>query len=440
MKQTLSSTFWYSFSIVYERVLHEKLSLDAKGFLNNIFYVGGGVAIATAFSFLFNILSGRWLGPSLYGEYALVETVSMFLYIPMLMGYHASMVKYNAEKKNHERQQSIISTTYLLVLAFTITSVLIYLIFSSQITTLLSISGGLYYYSILYAVLFVVYTITTETLKSLHELKKYSFIKPVFSFILLISFLYFMAVDFISSKSMIFSMYIAYGVTSVILLYLLRKYFIFKLEKKWISQLTKYSFYSLMGGLSFVLYTNIDKILINVYMNLADVGIYRAYNYAFISIIQVLIITFGTVFFPYASMSNNKRMLFSKINKLIPYFIILGLPLAMISGFIVLSFYGNEYEFNLKLALLFGVAGLCIAIDNLYGQLMSSIGIKGIKIVSFAAVVMALTNTFLNMWLIPLMGIEGAVIATTVSFLVSISIMLSKRSYIYNSEGYDVGN
>lgn len=440
MKQTLSSTFWHSFSIVYERVLHEKLSSDAKGFLNNIFYVGGGVAISTVFSFLFNILSGRWLGPSLYGEYALVETVSMFLYIPMLMGFHASLVKYNAEKKNHDRQQSIISTTYLLVSAFTIFSVLIYLIFSSQISKTLSLSEGLYYYSILYAVLYVIYTITTETLKSLHDLKKYSLIKPVFSILLLISFLYFMSIDFISSKSMIFAMYIAYGATGLILLYSLRKYFILKLEKKWVSQLTKYSFYAVMGGLSFVLYTNIDKLLINKYMDIADVGIYRAYNYAFISIIQVLIITFGTVFFPYASMSNNKKMLFSKINKVIPYFIVLGLPLAMISGFIVLSLYGNEYEFNMKLALLFGIAGLCIAIDNLYGQLMSSIGIKGIKIVSFAAVVMALTNTFLNMFLIPLMGIEGAVIATTVSFLVSISIMLSKKRYIYDSEGYDVGN
>jgi O-antigen/teichoic acid export membrane protein len=87
----------------------------------------------------------------------------------MLMGFHASLVKYNAEKKNHERQQSIISTTYLLVSAFTVISVLIYLIFSSQISKTLSISEGLYYYSILYAVLYLVYTITTETLKSLHD-------------------------------------------------------------------------------------------------------------------------------------------------------------------------------------------------------------------------------------------------------------------------------
>lgn len=252
MKQTLSSTFWHSLSIVYERVLHEKLSLDAKGFLNNIFYVGGGVAISTVFSFLFNILSGRWLGPSLYGEYALVETVSMFLYIPMLMGFHASLVKYNAEKKNHERQQSIISTTYLLVSAFTFISILIYLIFSSQISKTLSISEGLYYYSILYAVLYVVYTITTETLKSLHDLKKYSLIKPVFSILLLISFLYFMFIDFVSSKSMIFAMYIAYGTTGLILLYSLRKYFLFKLEKKWVSQLTKYSFYAVIDRKSVV--------------------------------------------------------------------------------------------------------------------------------------------------------------------------------------------
>ncbi|MBC7086105.1 MAG: oligosaccharide flippase family protein [Methanomethylovorans sp.] len=440
MKNELIPSLYNVFSKIYKKIFHEELSFEVINFLNNISYVGFGLGFATLFSFTFNVISGRLLGPSLYGEFALVESVAMFLYIPMLMGYHASLVKYNAEKKSYERQRTIISTTYLLVFTLIIVSIIVYDFFSIEISKLLSISKDLFHYSVIYSVLFVIYTLSTETLKSLHELKKYSLFKPLFSFTLLTCFLYFINIGFVSSRSMIYSMYIAYIVTSVVIIYLIRNYLKFCFDRKWISELTKYSFYAVMGGLSFVLYTNVDKLLINKYLNVMDVGVYRAYNYAFVSIIQLLIIVFGTVFFPYASMCSNKQILYKKINKMIPYILIMGLPVSLICGLIVLQFYGKDYILNIRLAFLFGIAGICIAIDNLYGQLISAIGVKGIKIVSLAAIIMALTNTFLNIVLIPLKGVEGAILATIVSFLFSISIMLSKRNYIYNSEGYDVRN
>ena len=115
--------------------------------------------------------------------------------------------------------------------------------------------------------------------------------------------------------------------------------------------------------------------------------------------------------------------------------IVLGLPVTIGLGSIILTtLYGGEYTFNLKLALLFGIAGICMCIDKLYGTLMTSVGVKGIRITSFAAILLAVTNISLNIWLIPLIGIEGAIIATILSYMVSIGIIISKRSYFYNPE------
>ena len=101
---------------------------------------------------------------------------------------------------------------------------------------------------------------------------------------------------------------------------------------------------------------------------------------------------------------------------------------------------GVNTTFDPKLVLLFGFTGICISIDQLYGQLMNSIGVSGIKIVSFAAIIMAIVNVLLNMLLIPLIGIEGSIIATIISYTTSILIISSKRKYINNFGGYYAGN
>ena len=440
MSLRISNYYWLVVSFIYGKVFHEKMSNEAMTFFSNLSYVGLGTFIATIFSFAFNVLSGRLLGPAEYGEFSLVQSIAMFLYIPMLMGSHTSMVKYNSEKKEFHRQQKIISTTYILVFAQLFGTILLYLLFEPEILRIFSISSNLLSLSIIFAILFVFYTLSTETLRSLHEMKKISILMPVFSIILLFSFLYFFHINLRSSRSMIFSMYITYGITSVIILPFIWRYLKFDFDRKWIAKITKYSYYAIMGGLSFVLYSNVDIILINKYMQIEYVGIYRAYNYSFTMVIAMFIGIFTTVFFPYASMCENKKILLNKVNKSIFFLIIVGLPIAIICGLTIFNIYGDEYVFDPKLVLLFGLNGICISIDALYGDLMNSIGIRGIKIVSFASIVMALVNILLNLLLIPKIGIEGAIIATIVSYSISILIIFSKRKYISEYGGYNAGD
>jgi O-antigen/teichoic acid export membrane protein len=141
-----------------------------------------------------------------------------------------------------------------------------------------------------------------------------------------------------------------------------------------------------------------------------------------------------TVFLPFASKSRNKDIIFKRITKILPLFLLISFPVLIISGFIILFFYGNKYPFDLKLASLFAIAGICIFTEGIYGQLMNSVGKKGIRLTSFAAILMALTNISLNIYLIPLIGLEGAVIATIVSYTISIIIILSRKRYFYHPE------
>lgn len=417
----------------YEKLFHEKVNVEIEKFITNLSYIGIGTVIASVFGFSFNILAGRWLGPSEYGYFTLVQSVGMFLYLPMLLAFQAALVKFNSEKIDFIRQKSIISTTYVLVPLFTLTSLFIYFIFSKEIRNIFSISEQVFYFALVFAVLYALYTLTTETMRSLHRMKEFSLFNPLFSMILFFSFLAFIFVFNDSSfKSPLFSMLLAYGITGGILLALLRKFIIPEFSWPWAKKLFTFSKYSLISAISFVFYSNFGKIVINMYLPVSNVGIYWAYNYSFTAVIFLFYSMFITVFFPVASMCRDKGMLFKRINKIVLLLCIFGWPFVLVSGYIFLKMYGTGYPFDLTLSLLFATAGIFITIEQLYGQLLCSVGVKGAKFESYATLSLAGMNIILNFLFIPIIGVHGAIIATIISYSFAIGIMILKWQDLVN--------
>lgn len=413
----------------YEWVFHEKISDEVKSFLKSLSYVAVGTLIAAILSFVFNILGGRVLGPSEYGKFALVQSVAMFLYIPMLLGFGTAMVKYSSEKEDFGRQSKIISTAFMLVALFIIASVILYFIFASQLSAIFSTPSKLFYLSIILAILFVFYTITTSTLRGLFKMKTLAIFQPIYAATTLFAFLFFILNNLLSFKSMVYSMFLAYGITGAItLIFFLRKYLKFEFDKFWASTLAKYGMFALIGGLSFVFYTNIDKILINRYMTVADVGIYRAYYLASINVAGLFFGIFNTVFFPTASKYENKGVLFEKINKLIPYLIGLGMPFILLCEFIILKLYGGGYPINFLLMLIFAITAILVVWYGLYDWTFCSQGMRGVKLVNIGTITIAILNVLLNIYLIPRFGLYGAIGSTTASFAAGICCLsLLKR-------------
>lgn len=421
MKDFIFRTFINLITFSYERIFHEKMSDEVKNFFKNLFYVGLGTIIATIFSFAFNILGGRILRPSGYGEFALVQSVAMFLYIPMILGFGTAMIKYNAEKEDYNRQHTIISTTYILVFIFTIVSIFVYSLFPFQISNLFSVSEEFFYLAVVFAVLFVFYTLTTSTLRGLHEMKKYAIFQPIYSIILLSAFLVFVFINFISFESMVFSMYFAYGITGIALLILfLRKYLKFEFNKSWVNTLTKYGLFATIGGVSFTFYTNIDKILINKYMTIADVGIYMAYYFASINVLGLFYGILITVFFPVVSKYKNKEVIINRMNRFVPYLVCVGTPFVFLCEFVILNLYGEKYPIDFLLMLLFAVTSILVAWYGIYVWLFSSEGVRGVKLTILGTATIAIINVLLNIYLIPRFGLFGAIGSTTIAFAVGI--------------------
>jgi O-antigen/teichoic acid export membrane protein len=170
-----------------------------------------------------------------------------------------------------------------------------------------------------------------------------------------------------------------------------------------------------------------------MYLPVSNVGIYWAYNFSFYAVIFLFYSIFVTAFFPIACMCQDKGMLFKRINKIVLLLIVFGWPFVLVSGYIILKMYGTAYPFNLPLSLLFATAGICTTVEQLYGQLVCSVGVNGAKIESYATVILAVLNVILNFLLIPILGLTGAILATIISYLFAIGIMVLKWQDLINS-------
>ena len=421
-------------SLIYRRIFHEEISADVNAFLKNLLIIGIGTAISTLCSTIFTILGGRLLGPEEYGKFVLIQSVAMFLYVPMLLGFSTAMLRYTSEKDDYKRQSNIIITTLILVLLLTVASIMVYLIFASPLSRLFGISTDLFYLAITFAGLFVFYILTTSALRGLNRMRAYSVFQIIYGSIILLSFLAFILNRQLSFKIMIYPTLLAYSIIIILIFVLfMRKLARWKFDISLARMLGKYSIFTAIGSLSFTFYSNIDRIMIGRYMTVTDVGIYGAYYAASISVAGLFWGMFNLVYFPTISSYKNKSPIFHKINKFIPYLVCLGIPCVLICEYIVLKLYGNQYSIDIFWMIYFAIASICIVIEGVYSWLLSAIGLRGAKISSFTAIVIAVVNVGLNFILIPKYGIAGAIICLIISYIVSIMMKLwIGRDYLRN--------
>lgn len=414
---TFSQLFGGLVSLLYEKIFHESAGTEAMKFAKNLSYVGLGTILSTIFSFSYNIIAGRVLGPAGYGGFTLVQSIAMFLYIPMLLGLNTAMIKYCAESRDLYQQRKIISTTYGVVIGLTIVTLLLYGVFRYQIADVFSVSQEIIAISVLFALLFVYYTLATSSLRGLHQMKDYAIFQPIYGVTLLSALLVFIYIQFNSLKAMVYATCLAYGIVgSIIVLTFLRKHLSFIIDRSWLSTLWKYSSVAVIGGISFTLYTSIDRIMINYYMDVEGVGVYGVYYYASFTVLILISGIFTTVFFPTSSKTHNKRALYGKLNRIVPYLLILGMPAALIGEYIILRLFGEGYPIQLPLMLVFAVAAILVTWYEIYAWFFNSEGIEGSKLTVSGTLIIAIANIILNLILIPRFGLYGAIGATALAF------------------------
>jgi O-antigen/teichoic acid export membrane protein len=417
------------FNTVYELIFKEKMNRETQRFFTGTSYVAIGTLFGALLTFVFNALGARILGPTNFGNLALVTTVSAIISIPMGMCLMGGL-KYGSGTEDDSVRSRIISTYSLQVALLTVGSLAIFILFSAQLSNVFGISLELYLFALAYAAIVTSCALTMNLLRILFRIRAVALLSALQSVITLAAFLIFISISIRSWQAAVFSLYIGYAASTAIFVAYLRQHIKLQFDWFWSGKLLSYAVVTLPGLIAGA-FMGVDRILINKFITTAAVGIYSAYYLPSITVAIALWGIFNVAFFPLASKSRDKLNIFRSVNTAAPYLAAALLPSIMLIEFIIFILYGSQYHFSAELGLLFAFAGTTCFFYQCYSYLMASEGTSGAKVNALSSVIALVVILGLNVALLPLIGILGAAVALIFAYLTG-ALYLASRWRVLN--------
>ena len=383
--------------------------------------------------FVVTVLLGRYLGAGDLGLYRMVSTIYGVAMLFAAIGIPAAIIKYVAEfKDDRDKSDAIVSSGV-------ITSLIIGIVFSVLFYFLSGIFEGLFDMPGLSGLLRLLSPVfpfalvggaLLGLLNGRREMKRYG-LATIFQSVVML----------VVSVSLI---YCGYGVTGVVIgvviasvgwcLYLLlltRGYFEITFDGYRGNTKTMLVFGVQIFGANAINMINYqaDIILIGYFLTATDVG-YYAVAVGLSRFFWLIPQAIQTIIYPATSeywATNNHSALQTMIGKSMKYTACVLLPIGLGVGFfaeeIITTIFGEGFSYAV-LPLQILLVGTIIngAVQRPIGSILYSIGRPDLNLRIFAGA--AIANIILNLLLIPYLGIMGAAVATTTSFLIIVYLIL----------------
>lgn len=414
--ETVRNSFFSFAEKIHVRIFGAPMSLDMRKFLGDLSWSAFGGMGAAGILFLVNLLGGRWLGPEEYGKFQIVVSVAQILMIPMLFGFNTASARYIAEANISEkfvlRNTAFISVSILTLVFFLLFFLLSRIFFAGSETAFLSI---------LFAVTLTFFFLARSFLQGFDRMKFISIADLSYAFLILVLFCVFFRVFFRGSgfEYMALSFligYIFFCGMAFLSLRVSRERAI--LSAKTFFILFRYGFLATLGSVAGVFLGSVDKLLLNYYFDTKIVGVYAVYILISVTIFSQLTQVFVNAFFPAVSSIRDKRALLKKLFALcrFSFFFVsfISLPLA---SFLLLLF-GKGYPFQFSSVVLSSLsAGIAVSYQ-IQMWFLNAEGIRGVKATVLGVFLCGILNLALNLLLIPLYSMTGALLSLLLSGIV----------------------
>lgn len=369
-----------------------------------------------------NILIGRFVGPTDYGEYTFMISVSTILSVFLTFGQQSALINYLSPLSDDERE-NIISSHLVLLLLITIITIGTFLIYSNihDYSMLKSVL------IILHAIMLAMIAINQSVYQSLLRFKMIGLFKFLFPLAFSFGIISFFILNERRSANIIILIR-SFSILVSIIFFLsvwIRKYFRFiNISFNTIKQLLKYGLHGLFITVVATIVLQSDKLFIDKFLNRTILGYYQAYFQATISFFQFFAMLSAIVFFPIYKRKTyfDRAALIKKITMYSPMLMVLGILFTPIS-LIIVSLYGPEYFLSWKILLGMNIAGVTLVLHSLFSRAVLSNDIKGARAATINTIVSALVFfliIFLSISHIKVYGVILAIFAyNTVGVLIN---------------------
>ncbi|PIU20070.1 MAG: hypothetical protein COT18_04150, partial [Elusimicrobia bacterium CG08_land_8_20_14_0_20_59_10] len=320
---------------LFRRLAGEQPGEGGVAFLRHLSWIGVSFAVAKVISALVNIAAGNLLGPAEYGRINVLVSAGAAISPFIIAGLNNSVIRYGVAPQD---RSAIFTAAGAIFLALAAVAAGVVLYFRQAMSALLGIPPGLLGLALCYALATAAFMLASGFLQASGEFSKRGLTEIAFSVVLSAAF--FLGIYGLGRtyQAMAYAYVAAFGGLG---LFWLAKFafsirFSFPVKEKF-RELTKYSAYSFGGGLGYYLTLNVQGLILNAFLAPEKVGLYAACNTATIGIAAYLGYAIGTVLFPKASASTNRRRLWEMTVKgwarLVPALMIffIGMQAAVLS-------------------------------------------------------------------------------------------------------------
>ena len=209
------------------------------------------------------------------------------------------------------------------------------------------------------------------------------------------------------------------------------KFFKFKISKVYLLTILKFTTPLVFSGLSIAFINYTDRIIIDKYVSLSEVGIYGVAS-RISSIVSLVLFGFTSAIVPLTYSSAERNDSPYKIEKIFSIFLgfsaILILIVSFFSNFIILTFTNSTYLRASNVVTIL----LLLNLSSSVGYFFPGLFIKGkTKIVALNYFFIAMLNLLLNLIFTPKYGMSGSSISSLISTLIGmvVTVYFSQKFY-----------
>ncbi|NPE28862.1 flippase [Methanococcoides sp. SA1] len=403
---------------------------EGKKFISDVGVTFVASAVTMLLAFPITVLLGRYLGADELGLYRMVNTIFGITMLFVTIGIPVAVTKYVAEfRDNDEKIQQIVSSG---VITSAVVGIVSFLLMYSAAGILADIFDMPRLFDLIRILAFVfpfsvVNTMLLGLLNGLREMNKNAWVTMVKSALLLM--VTFLLIFRYGVEGAVLGIVLSSVITTMLLI-VIQKRFRISWDNYLATTRMMISFGSktlLANAVNLVNY-QADILMIGYFLTEKDVGIYSV-AVMFAKLIWILPDSIQRITFPQISEYHAKKMHESikvVVDMCMKYsclFLIFCSTFFFFFGhYIVELIFGAEFEQAIAPLNILLIGIVFYGITKSVGSIFASIG--EIDLVYKIPIISAIANLILNAALIPVYGIKGGAIATSISLLISTILML----------------
>lgn len=357
---------------LHRRIFGHPMSDTMKVFLANLSwsFLGGG--IASVIILAINILAGRLMGPEQYGKYSLALVVSNYLVILFFCGIDIASVRAIAKSKDRaEIRRNISSSAYFVFFTTGLISILA-LIFATALAGLFSTNPNVIRFAILLAVFPSLKLLFDGYIRGIHQFKRQFLGRmiEVLAIVILFVLLFFVL------KRYTFDSYViatAGGALAIFLSYLPRIVsYLGSFDKKALFHQLSLGKLFLLSSMLDTIFISIDKLVINRYLDIVQLGIYMAYFMVAMNLTSQISQMFNNVLMPTVAKTFD-RSTFAKLEKIIKLAFLPTFLVITAIVYVTILLFGSKYGLAWYLVISFGIFGLLKLLLSTYNTIITTL-------------------------------------------------------------------